>query len=373
MKIVFFGTAEFGINSLESLIKSGHRIQAVVTQPDRKRGRGQKLQPSPIKLLAGQYRLPLYQPSRPADITSDLKRLEANLFVVVSYGCILPKQILEIPELGCINLHPSLLPKYRGAAPINWALISGEKRTGLTIIRMDEKMDSGEIILQETVEINPDDDAVSLSEKLSLGGGKLLLEAVQLIEEGKAKFLPQDKAEATYAPKLKKEDGLIDWGKSASVVHNQVRGTIPWPGTYTHIKGKTLKIWKTQVCLEDNEPSAQENFVTTLPLENPPLFPPLSKGGLGGLGKRKQRKEGPCPKGRKHFPILQAKPGQIIGVDNEKGVLVKTGKAILCLKELQLEGKKRMGFTQFLLGHPLSPNQMLGEKTNGRAVLDKNM
>lgn len=314
MKIVFFGTAEFGVNSLESLIKAGHRIQAVVTQPDRKKGRGQKLQPSPIKLLAGQYGLPVYQPIKPADIIPDLKKPNPDLFVVVSYGCILPKQILEIPGLGCINLHPSLLPKYRGAAPINWALISGEERTGLTIIRMDEKMDSGEIILQQAVEISPDDNAVSLSEKLSLKGAKILLKAVKLIEEGKAKFLSQDKAEATYAPKLKKEDGLIDWGKSASVVHKQVRGTIPWPGTYTHIKGKTLKIWKTRVCSEPKESSAQ------------------------------------------------TKPGRIIGVDKEKGILVKTGEGILCLKELQLEGKKRMDFTRFLLGHPLTPGQMLGEK-----------
>jgi len=313
MKIVFFGTAKFGVDSLESLIKSGHRVQAVVTQPDRKRGRGQKLQPSPIKLLAGQYGLPVYQPATPADIIPDLKKLNPGLFVVVSYGHILPKQILEIPELGCINLHPSLLPKYRGAAPINWALISGEEKTGITVIRVSERVDSGEIILQESVEISPDDDAVSLSEKLSPKGTGLLLESVKLIEEKKAKFLPQDEAKATYAPKLKKEDGLIDWNKSAVTLHNQTRGTVPWPGMYTHIKGKALKIWKTRVCPEPEESSAQ------------------------------------------------AKPGRIIDVDKKNGILVKTGEGILCLKELQLEGKKRMGFAQFLLGHPLSPGQMLGE------------
>lgn len=234
--------------------------------------------------------------------------------MVVSYGCILPKQILEIPALGCINLHPSLLPKYRGAAPINWALISGEEKTGISIISINETVDSGEIILQETVEISPDDDVVSLSEKLSLKGAGLLLETVKLIEEEKAKFLPQDEAKATYAPKLKKEDGLIDWNRPAVTLHNQTRGSVPWPGMYTYTEGKTLKIWKTRVCPEPEESS------------------------------------------------VQAKTGRIIGIDKEKGILVKTSEGILCLKELQLEGKKRMDFAQFLLGHPLNPGQMLGEK-----------
>jgi methionyl-tRNA formyltransferase len=314
LNIVFFGTSEFAEASLKELLGSGHKVLAVVTQPDRKKVRSLKLSVSPVKALALSDNIRIYQPENASsrDSAEWLKNLGADIFVVVAFGQILKKDILDIPEYGAINIHGSLLPKYRGAAPTNWAIINGDGSSGVTIIRMNERMDEGDIILKKEIPIQKDDTNITLSEKLSDIGAKAAIEALCLIEQKKASFLKQDKSLATSAPKLKKEDGNINWSEDALTIHNKVRGFIPWPGAYTALEGKVLKIWKTE--LSDIVPPAE------------------------------------------------MKNGEIIDLIKDKGIIVKTGSGALAVTYLQLEGKKILDSDAFARGHKIGMGSIFSMK-----------
>ncbi|ACI21917.1 methionyl-tRNA formyltransferase [Thermodesulfovibrio yellowstonii] len=250
--IIFFGTPEFAVPSLKALISRGEKILLVVTQPDKPKGRGKNLQAPEIKKVALQCGLPLCQPEKMKDdnFIKKLKSLNPEFAIVVAYGKILPKEILEIPKHGCINLHASLLPKYRGAAPIQWALINGEKITGVTTMIIDEGLDTGPILLQKEISINDEDNAETLSEKLSVVGAELIIETIDKMRKGIITPKPQT-GEITYAPQLKKDDGKINWNNSARKIFNLVRGTYPWPCAYSFLKDERVKIIKTEV-LEGN-------------------------------------------------------------------------------------------------------------------------
>jgi methionyl-tRNA formyltransferase len=301
MKIVFFGSSEFAVPVLGAL-KKKEEIILVVTQPDRKKGRSLKTAPTPLKIEAERLGLDIFQPNNVNDRNSieQLEKYCADVFVVVSFGQILSKRLLEMPKLYCLNVHASLLPKYRGAAPISWALLNGEKETGITIIKMNEGMDEGDIILKEQVAIDREDDAIILSKKLSQKGAALLLESIDLIKNNAASFIKQNDADATYAPKLKKEDGLIDWGTGADEIYNKIRAFVPWPGCFTYWDRKILKIWKAM---------PDPDFITK-----------------------------------------DTKPGTLLAV-NKNGILVNTGRGTIRIEELQLEGKRRMKIDEFIAGH----------------------
>ena len=313
MNVVFFGTSEFAIPSLREILKSRHKVLAVVTQPDRKRGRNLKLSPSPTKVLALTKNIPVYQSEDASGIASVefLKKLNADLFVVVSFGQILKKEVLSIPKFYSINLHGSLLPKYRGAAPTNWAVINGDKSSGVTVISMNEKMDEGDILLKTEVEIDGEDTNITLNEKLSEVGASTLLTAIDLIGNSKnLNFTKQDEKKATYAPKLNKEDGLIDWNLDAVKIHNRVRGFLPWPGAYTTCNGKILKILKTELFSQST--------------------------------------------------LKDVKPGEVVDIIKDKGMIVHTGSGDLLINYVQLEGKKEMDADSFLRGHRISIGYVLG-------------
>lgn len=305
MNVVFFGTSEFAVPALRGLLDSKHKVLALVTQPDRKRGRDLKVSPPPTKVLALTRNVPAYQPQDASgrDSIEYLKGLGADLFVVISFGQILKAEVLAIPKFYSINLHASLLPKYRGAAPTNWALINGERSTGLTVIKMNERMDEGDIILKEPLAIDDEDTNITLSEKLSGAGKDLLLKAMDLIGSEKGTLEKQDEKEATYAPKLKKQDGLVDWNDNAHTIHNRVRGLLPWPGAYTHYEGKILKILNTEV----SDSRAEKAL----------------------------------------------KYGEVVDVIKDKGIVVRAGSGDLIIKYLQLEGKKALDADSFVRGHKI--------------------
>lgn len=309
MKIVFFGTSEFAVESLRAIIGSAHTVSLVVTQPDRNRGRRLVLSPPPAKVVAQAHGISVYQPqdASSAQSVSHLKSIGADLFVVVSFGQILKPGALSIPGLYPINLHGSLLPKYRGAAPTNWAVINGDKMTGVTVIRMNEKTDEGDIMARREVPIGPDDTNITLSENLADVGAKLLLEVIERIAAGKEMdFIRQDPAQATIAPKLKKADGLIDWKDDAGKIHDRVRGLLPWPGAYTNYDGKILKILKT---------------------------------GLAG------RPYGGC----------DAQPGTLLETLKGKGMYVRAGSGDILVTHVQLESGKELDVDAFLRGHKIRP------------------
>jgi methionyl-tRNA formyltransferase len=313
MKIVFMGTPESSVSSLEALLSAGHQILCVVTQPDRPRGRGQKISPSPIKELALKNNLPIEQPEKVKGndiLISFLRSLHPDIIVVAAYGKILPKEILEIPIHGCINVHASLLPKYRGAAPVQWALLNGEQESGVTIMKMDELLDTGDIVLQEKVKIGEEDNALTLSKKLFERGSKLLIKALEEIEAGKVKYVPQNHAEATNAPAIARESGEIDWRKSASEIHNRVRAMVPWPCAHTLRREKLLKIWKSELHVLDLE--------TRYKL-----------------------------------------PGTMVAIVKKVGFIVATGKGHLLIREVQPEGKKRMPAYDFVIGHDVKIGETL--------------
>jgi methionyl-tRNA formyltransferase len=312
MNIVFFGTSEFAIPSLHEIINSRHKVLALVTQPDRKKGRNLKLSPPPTKVLASTKGVPVYQPedaSGPQAIEY-LKKLNADLFVVVSFGQILKKDVLGIPKFCAINLHPSLLPKYRGAAPINWAVINGDKATGICIIRLNDGLDEGDIIIKRPIDIKDEETSITLGEELAEYGARILLEAIDLIGYGKAAFEKQDSASATYAPKLKKEGGLIDWSEPAVRIHNKIRGFMPWPGAYTYSGKDVLKIWGTEVA---NNPDG-ENL----------------------------------------------KNGEIADIIKGKGIVVHTGSGSLIIKHVQREGKNILDSDSFLRGYRIFKGHVFG-------------
>ncbi len=309
MNIIFFGTSAFAAQSLVEISKSKHKVSLVVTVPDKKSGRGMQLMPSPVKMEAGHLGLLVHQPqaiSSPETINL-LKSKKADLFVVISYGYILPKAILDIPKKYCINLHASLLPKYRGAAPCNWAVINGETKTGVTVIRLNEKMDAGDIITSQSINIRENDTSEDVYSQLACIGAETLIATLNLIESSKEKFVEQDESLVSYAPKLKKEDGLIDWKKSAKAIKNLIRGMQPWPGAYTYMPcqqagtdKKLLKIFKAEA--------------------------------IGS--------------------ISASEPGAIIKIEKDYFV-VNCGVDALAIKELQVEGKERMNAGQFLRGAQL--------------------
>jgi methionyl-tRNA formyltransferase len=245
MRIVFFGTPGFAVPSLDALMDSGHDIIAVVTQPDRRSGRGRRLVHSPVKERALQVGLRIFQPVRVGDedFINDLKRLAPSVIIVVAYGQILPKDIIDLPIRGCINVHASLLPQYRGAAPINWVVIEGGKMTGITTMLMDEGMDTGPVLLKKEVVIREEETAGSLTDSLSKTGAETLIRTLEMVELGGIKPVPQS-GEISYAPQLKKTDGLIRWSRPAEELFNLIRGTNPWPGAYTFLEGERIKILK---------------------------------------------------------------------------------------------------------------------------------
>lgn len=309
MNIIFMGTPEFAACSLRRLIVSQHNVLAVVTQPDRPKGRGMKVILSPVKETALAHHIPCFQPERPKEkeFIDILRELKPEAVVVSAYGHIIPKDILDIPPHGCVNIHSSLLPKYRGAAPMNWAIISGEKETGITIMLMDEKMDTGDILLQRAVCLASTCTARELHEILAPIGAELLIEALDELEKGSIKPVKQDDSQATYAPKLKKEDGLINWGKSSKEINNLIRGVNPWPGAFTCINNKLLKIWSAEI---ENE-----------------------KG-------------------------LRGQSGEITLLSKDK-MTVHTGDGSLSILEVQMEGGKRMLIKDFLQGHSLKAGTIL--------------
>lgn len=307
MKIVFFGTAEFAIPSFRALIESEHTVVALVTQPDRKRGRNLKLSPPPTKVVAELHGIPVYQPedASSAESVEYLRKLDVDIFVVIAFGQILKRPALDIPKLCAINLHGSLLPRYRGAAPTNWAIINGDKTTGVTVIRMNERMDEGDLILSREIKIDQEDTNITINETLSALGTEVLLEAIDLLAAGKADFVKQDKARVTLAPKLKKEDGIIDWTLSAASIHSRVRGLLPWPGAYTYSSArKALKILSTELI----------------------SYPPKKDAGSG----------------------------EVIDIIRGKGIVVNTGSGAIVIKHLQLEGGKVLDADSFLRGHKIS-------------------
>ncbi|RJQ50009.1 MAG: methionyl-tRNA formyltransferase [Nitrospiraceae bacterium] len=245
MNIVFFGTPEFAVAPFKKLLRSRHKIVAVVTQPDRQRGRGRHVSASPVKVQADNSGITVLQPLKVKfpDFIGAMKKILPDSIVVVAYGQILPPEIIQLPKFGCINIHASLLPKYRGAAPINWAIVNGEIKTGVTTMLMDEGMDTGPVLLQRETEIKPDDTAGTLSQRLSETGAELLIETLERIEDGTVQPEPQT-GEATYAPILKKNDGHIQWRKSSREISDLVRGMTPRPGAFTYLKGERIKILK---------------------------------------------------------------------------------------------------------------------------------
>lgn len=312
MNIVFFGTSEFALGVLHRLIDSKHKILAVVTQPDRQKGRALKVSPPPTKVMAQNKNIPIYQPDDASgkDSINYLKKLNADLFVVVAFGQILKKEILNIPKTYSVNIHGSLLPKYRGAAPTNWAIINGEKVNGITIIKMNEKMDEGEIILKKEISIDAEDTNITLSEKLSDLGAEALIETIDLIQSGSAILTPQENSQATHAPKLKKEDGLINWSEPAVKIHDKVRGLLPWPGAYTYFNGKILKILKTEILKADDKKAAN---------------------------------------------------GEFLGIIKDQGMIIKTQDGNLLIRHVQIEGKKTMDAEAFLRGHRIKSGYIFGK------------
>jgi len=301
-RIVFFGTPSFAVPALKGLVEGPDEVIAVVTQPDREKGRGRKIFSSPVKEVVLQQGFPLLQPEKVKEKTFQgrLKELVPDLFVVVAYGQILPKSILEIPKHGSVNVHASLLPQYRGAAPIPWAILMGEKMTGVTTMMMDEGMDTGAILLQKAITIGEDETSETIHERLASLGGQLLLETVKKMKAGDLSPVPQDPSKASYAPPLKKEDGKIDWSKEAREIDRQVRAFTPWPGAFTLWEERLLKICKGKI---------REG---------------MSKG----------------------------KPGVVVWTGADF-IEVDTGKGLFLITELQVEGKRRMGVRDFLSGHSI--------------------
>lgn len=301
MKIVFMGTPDFAVPTLKMLIDK-HEVAAVFTQPDRPKGRGQKLQMSPVKEIALLHNIPVYQPLKLKNDTESLniiKGISPDAIVVVAFGQILPKEILDIPKFGCINVHASLLPELRGAAPINWAIIRGNKYTGITTMKMDVGLDTGDMLLKEVIEIGSKETAGELHDRLMVIGGELLIKTLEMLDKNMIVPEKQDDTKSTYAPMLSKELGHIDWNKSSKDVYNLIRGVIPWPGAYFYYDDKMIKIWKAE-----------------------------------------------------RVKDIKETPGKIIDV-NEDGIKIACDDGAIVIKELQEVGGKRMDVLSYLNGHEI--------------------
>lgn len=264
MNLIFCGTPQFAVPTLEKLVKEKFSIQLVMTNPDEPRGRGHKVQPSPVKEAALKHGLAVYQPAKmKTDETREyLSQFHPDAIVIVAYGHIVPQWMIDLPPLGCINLHASLLPKYRGAAPINWAIIRGEKETGVTTMKIDAGMDTGDMLLERREPIRGDDTTETLGERLSVMGADLMIETLRKLERGEIAPRPQDSSKATIAPKVKKEDGVIDWSLTAEEIERRVRGLAPWPGAYTSFRGKRLHVWRAEPVAAEGSSAAPGTIST---------------------------------------------------------------------------------------------------------------
>ena len=313
MRVIFMGTPDFSVGTLEALIQAGHQVVLAVTQPDKPRGRGGKRQFPPVKETALEYGIPVFQPRkvREPENIEELRKYQADVIVVVAFGQILPREILELTPYGCINVHASLLPSYRGAAPIQWAVINGETVSGVTTMQMDEGLDTGDMLLKTEVPLEPEETGGSLHDKLAAAGASLCVRTLKALEEGTVTPKKQGESPTAYASMLKKEMGEIRWEEPAISIERLIRGLNPWPSAYTGWQDKTMKIWEAEVLEED---SGQE-------------------------------------------------PGTVVRVDKD-GFLVQTGKGLLKVTALQIPGKKRMEADAFLRGYSMEPGEKLGIKNS---------
>ena len=311
MRVIFMGTPDFSVGTLEAVLAAGHEVAAVVTQPDKPKGRGGAMSMSPVKEAALKHNLTVLQPQRAREeaFIEELRGYEADVIVVVAFGQLLPAEIIHMPKYGCINVHASLLPKYRGAAPIQWAVINGEKASGVTIMRMDEGLDTGDMIASVAVELDAQETGGSLFDKLQDAGARLCVETMKSIEDGTAVYTPQDNEIATHTKMIQKSLGKINWSLSAVQIERLIRGLNPWPSAYTYLSGKTLKIWKATV----------------------------------------------------HPGNTDAAPGTVVKADKQS-LVIQTGVDRLSLEEVQLEGKKRMPVADFLRGFTIENGTVLGTK-----------
>lgn len=307
MKIIFMGTPDFAVGTLRSLAEAGHEITLVVSQPDKPKGRGHAMVPTPVKAVAEELGIPVFQPVKIREAKDVLEKTEADVCVVAAFGQIIPASILHMKKYGCINVHASLLPKYRGAAPIQWAVIDGEKESGVTIMQMDEGLDTGDMLAKAIVPLDEKETGGSLFDKLSEAGGRLCVETLAKLEKDEITPEKQGESPTAYASMLDKKMGNIDWNKSAVVIERLVRGLNPWPSAYTHLDGKTLKIWASDVLPQS-----------------------ASKG----------------------------ESGEILEVTKD-AIHVQTGDGILVLREIQLAGKARMDAGAFLRGYKVVPGTVL--------------
>ena len=339
MKVIFMGTPEFSVGTLEALIEAGHEIVLVVTQPDKPKGRGKEVAITPVKAVALKYNIPVFQPVKVREPVAllELERYPADVMVVVAFGQILPKQVLEMTRYGCINVHASLLPAYRGAAPIQWAIIHGETKTGITTMQMDEGLDTGDMILKEEVIITSDETGASLHDKLAAVGASLCVKTLKAIEEGRATFEKQEETTTEYASMLKKEMGRVDWNKSAVEIERLIRGMNSWPGAYSLWGSKELKIWKGKVI---------QNLITKDEQAN-------REPSVG----REEKERVPTAD---ILEINKAKPvaGEIVKVE-KKTVVIQTGEGYLEIIEIQVPGKKKMTVEEFLRGNKLVEGTVL--------------
>lgn len=308
LRIIFMGTPDFAAQTLQALIEGPDKVVAVVTQPDRAKGRGKKIASPPTKLIAQEADIPVLQPTKikTEEFRNGLLTYQPDLVVVAAYGRILPKSLLELAPMGCINVHGSLLPNYRGAAPIQWSVINGDREVGVTIIQMDEGMDTGDMLLTASIETTPQETAGSLFSKLAQLGSETLIEAIKGLKEGSITAIAQDHDQATVAPMLKKSDGLIDWHKDAKELVCLIRGLDPWPTAFCFYNGKRLRLFGPEVVYQDND----------------------------------------------------AEPGSVLYAD-KRGLLVACGNNALLITEIQPEGKKRMPIEAFICGQAIDPGTVL--------------
>lgn len=304
MKVIYMGTPDFAVGALESILAAEHEVLLVVTQPDKPQGRGKAEKFTPVKECALKHDIPVFQPVRikTPESVEYLKQFDADVFVVAAFGQILSQEILDMPKYGCINIHASLLPKYRGSAPIQWVILNKENETGVTIMQMDAGIDTGDMLLQKGFELTKQDTGETVHDKLSALGAEMIVEALSALEAGTLKPVAQSDENTCYAPMLTKSLGCIDWSKDADTIDHYVRGLYPWPGTYTYLEGKKVKLF------------------SVIPVE-------LSQA---------------------------AKPGEVVAVEKDS-IVVATGEGALVIPELQLEGKKRMPVKDFLLGYKMTP------------------
>ena len=319
MRIVFMGTPDFAVGALEAILQAGHQVAAVVTQPDKPKGRGKEIQVPPVKACAMAHGIPVFQPVKvkEKEAVETLRGYNADIFVVAAFGQLLSEEILSMPEYGCVNIHASLLPKYRGAGPIQWAIINGEEKTGVTIMQMDKGLDTGDMLLKEEVVIDPKETGDSLHDKLAAVGAGLIVEALARLERGELVPEKQTEEETCYAKRLQKSMGRIDWQQSAGKLDCLIRGLISWPGAYTVLRGKNLKIWE-------------------------------AVAGSGSAPEDSAARPDPDA-------VL---PGTVVAVTRE-AFYVKTGEGLLKILAVQPEGKKRMPVKEFLLGYQVKVGEQL--------------